>query len=81
MTDHIKRKIQGYRQKTERPSRTEMLNFRVTPEEKDILMAVYGSPVGIRDFALASTDTVIHEIDAEYRLKSDKAEDQDADQG
>ena len=80
MTDH-KKVIDNYRQKTEPPKKSEMVVFRCTPDEYDLLMKVYGSMAGIRDFALASTDTDQGQMDLEYRLKSDKAEDQDADQG
>jgi len=80
MTDH-RQVIDNYRQKTERPIKSEMVVFRCTPEEYDLLMKVYGSMAGVRDFALASTDTDQGQMDMEYRLKSDKAEDQDADQG
>ena len=82
MTDH-KQVIDNYRQKTERPIKSEMVVFRCTPEEYDLLMKVYGSMAGIRDFALASTDTDQGQLDVEYRLKSDVGGevDQDADQG
>lgn len=78
MTDEVKKTIEQYRQKTERPNRTDVLTFRVTPEERELLLDVYGSIAGIRDFALASTDTTPHELDLKSRLDQGKA-DQDAD--
>ena len=56
MSDYIKKVIDTYRDKTAIPSRSEVVSFRVTPEELDLLMQAYGSYTGIRDFALASTD-------------------------
>jgi hypothetical protein len=82
MTDQeqIQKVIQAYKQKTERPPRTENIVFRVTPEERDRLLEVFGSMSGIRDYALASTDTVIHELDIKTTGDSLKV-DGDADQG
>jgi hypothetical protein len=77
MTQEVKKMIQQYRQKT-RPVRSEVLTFRVSPEERELLVKVFGSPTGIRDFALASTDTSDDDLDLKYRLKTDKA-DEDAD--
>ena len=57
MTDYVKKVIDRYREKTMRPSRTEVISFRVTPDELDRLMDVFGDYTGIRDFALASTDS------------------------
>jgi len=57
MTEHVKKVLDQYRQKYERPSRTEVVSFRVTPDELALLKKVYGDYTGIRDFALASTDT------------------------
>jgi hypothetical protein len=56
MTDYVKKIIDSYREKTAQPSRSEVVSFRVTPDELDLLMRVYGGYTGIRDFALASTD-------------------------
>jgi hypothetical protein len=77
MTDEVKKMIAEYRQKT-RPVRSEVLTFRVSPEERELLVKVFGSPTGIRDFALASTDTSDGDLDMDYRLKSD-LQDDDAD--
>ena len=56
MTDYVKKIIDSYREKVAQPSRSEVVSFRVTPDELDLLMRVYGGYTGIRDFALASTD-------------------------
>jgi hypothetical protein len=78
MTQEVKKMIDQYRQKTARPIRSEMVVFRVTPEELDVLLENYGTMAGIRDFALASTDTSDDDLEMEYRLDADKA-DEDAD--
>ena len=57
MTDYVKKIIDSYREKVAQPSRSEVVSFRVTPDELDLLMRVYGGYTGIRDFALARTDT------------------------
>jgi len=56
MTEHIKKVIDRYREKTGKSIKSEMMVFRVTPEEADLLTKVYGGPTGVRDYALASTD-------------------------
>lgn len=77
MTDH-KKMIEQYRQKT-RPVKSEMVVFRVTPDEYDLLMETYGSMAGIRDFALASTSSDQGQIEMKSRLDADKV-DEDVDQ-
>jgi len=68
MSDYIKKVIKSYREKTAVPSRSEVVSFRVTPEELEVLKKVYGGYTGIRDFALASTDSDVVEV-YEDRLK------------
>jgi len=77
MSDHIKSVISRYRDKRELMKRSEFVTFRVTPEERDLLYQVYGSPVGIRDFALASTDADITGDDYEYRMDDLKVDEDD----
>jgi len=72
MTDYIKKVIDRYREKTEMPARSEVVSFRVTPDELDLLMRMYGGYTGIRDFALASTDNNV----IEDALKAEDDEDQ-----
>jgi len=57
MTDYIKKLIDKSRDKRDEMKRSEMIVFRVTPYERDLLIDTYGTMAGIRDFALASTDT------------------------
>ena len=72
MSDYIKKVIERYREKTATPARSEVVSFRVTPEELEVLKKVYGGYTGIRDFALASTDTADDELDYEDRLRDSK---------
>ena len=49
MTDYVKKIIDRYREETEIPTRSKVVSFRVTPDELDKLMQVFGDYTGIRE--------------------------------
>lgn len=69
MTDYIKKLIDKSRDKRDEMKRSEMIVFRVTPYERELLIDTYGSIPGIRDFALGSTDT---NFDVEDKTEDDE---------
>jgi len=75
MSDYVKKVLDRYREEQAKDIKSEMIVFRVTPEERDLLIETYGSMAGIRDFALASTDTNMMDIEDILEDKTKDAED------